>query len=84
MLRAAYLLAANNLAQLEYRRSELRMELTGLEKRITETKEIKESFINCACTSCLGHGYIRHQYAQDDIKTEKCDVCHGTGLPKEV
>ena len=32
-----------------------------------------------ACGGCRGFGRVRIQYAQDDIKSERCDRCGGTG-----
>ena len=32
-----------------------------------------------ACGECRGFGRIRIQYAQDDIKSEHCEKCGGTG-----
>lgn len=32
-----------------------------------------------ACNRCEGFGKVTVQYAQDDIKTETCDRCGGSG-----
>jgi len=34
-----------------------------------------------ACGHCMGFGRVRVQYAQDDIKNERCPRCSGTGAP---
>lgn len=62
-LRAGYLLASNQLANLEYKISQARMDLRALEEQAEKAREVKDAFRNAACSSCLGHGYVRVFYA---------------------
>ena len=82
-IRQAYLLAWMEQTQCERRLSEIGMEQRRLEQRLETAKEIRVSLKDGACRECLGNGWVRIQHAQDDIKTEKCELCHGTGLPGE-
>jgi Zn ribbon nucleic-acid-binding protein len=83
MLRQAYLLASREVFRIECRMSEIDMERKGLERLLEPAFNVKSALASAACPSCLGQGYIRHVYAQDDIKSEKCETCGGDGLPKE-
>lgn len=83
MLRQAYLLASQEVSRISRRMSEIDMERRELERRLEPAQNIKNGLASAACSSCLGQGYIRHFYAQDDVKSEKCEVCGGDGLPKE-
>jgi hypothetical protein len=82
-LRQAYLMAAEEVLRIERRLSDLNMEQTALNKRLEIAKNIKSELAHATCHHCLGNGWVRVQYDQDDIKSERCDACEGSGLPKE-
>lgn len=83
MLRQAYLLASQEVTRITRRISDIDQERKALEKQLEPALNVKSALTNAACGSCLGQGYVWHQYAQDDIKQETCTTCGGDGLPKE-
>lgn len=84
VLRSAYLIARNQRSLSESAWSAARMEVDRHEKNVAHYTEVEKGLKDCVCSECLGYGYIRVQHDQDDIKSEQCDRCKGTGLPKET
>lgn len=80
-MREAYLLAVGQLAMIDRKLTDLRIEQRNLEERAEKCRVIRDGFKDAACSACDGYGYIRVFYAQDDVKAEMCEQCKGTGLP---
>lgn len=79
-----YVLIKGLLSQKQQRLHELRYEVKQLEIQEAAYREIEQELREGICDSCGGQGYIRMQYAQDDIKTEPCTRCQATGIRSEI
>lgn len=82
VFRLAFLSASSELGRIGRRQSELRMELRSLEERAVVCTKIKDGLALRICGSCQGHGHVQVWHAQDDVKSETCKACGGSGLPK--
>jgi len=59
---------------------DLKLKQEHCEERIKKYKRWILESQDVICKSCIGKGKINHIYAQDDIKPQTCETCHGSGL----
>lgn len=71
------------LTQNERAKSETQMALRSIEARIERYKLIRDATKHVVCPGCRGYGNVQVWNAQDDVKSEKCHQCKGTGLREE-
>lgn len=79
-LRELFLFAENELRLATSYLYDLKFKQKNCEENIQKYKRWISESNEVICKSCIGKGKINHVYAQDDIKSETCETCHGSGL----
>lgn len=81
VLKNAYVLARNQRATAHRELGDAEMEVRRHRKNLDHYKDIEDGLKEFVCQGCMGYGYVQVTYDQDDVKSEKCKSCAGTGLP---
>ncbi len=79
-MKLVYINSAENIVKIDKEVSELNMKIKSLSEKRNILIQIREGSKESICNNCNGYGYVNHWYDQDDVKSETCETCKGSGL----